>query len=147
VDVVAKRLSVDTAARGAAVGFAGLALFQLVLAAGAPLGRAAWGGAEAHLTTALRAGSALSVAFFVLAAAVVLRRAGYGVRWVPERLARAGAWALVVIMGISAFANLLSQSPWERFLLGPAALVLAALCAVVARAPRSERRHPASNER
>ena len=132
---MAKRLWVRTAAHGAALGFAGLAIFQLVLAAGAPLGHAAWGGADAHLTTALRIGSAVSVAFYVVAAAVVLRRAGHEVPWVSEKLARSGTWALVVIMGLSAMANLLSQSPWERFLLGPTAMVLALLCTVVARAP------------
>ena len=33
----------------AAIGFAGIAIFQLTLAAGAPWGYAAWGGASAHL--------------------------------------------------------------------------------------------------
>lgn len=132
---MAERVSVPTAAHLAALGFAGLALFQLLLAAGAPLGHAAWGGTDTDLTTTLRMGSALSVAFYAVAAGAVLRRAGHEVRWIPEKLARTGTWALVVIMGLSAFANLLSQSPWERFLLGPTAMVLALLCAVVARAP------------
>jgi hypothetical protein len=31
--------------------------------------------------------------------------------------------------------NFASRSPWERFLWGPVALILAALCLVVARSP------------
>jgi hypothetical protein len=132
---MAQESSVRTPAHLAALGFAGLAVFQLLLAAGAPLGHAAWGGAEAELTTALRIGSGVSVAFYVVAAAVVLRRAGHEVRWIPDKLARTGTWALVLILCLSAIGNLVSQSPWERFLLGPTALVLTLLCASVARAP------------
>jgi uncharacterized membrane protein YhhN len=40
---------------------------------------------------------------------------------------------LVVLLTLGTLANLLSQSPWERFLLGPVTFVLAALCFVVAR--------------
>jgi hypothetical protein len=133
--VMAAGSSVRTAAHLAALGFAGLALFQLLLAAGAPLGHAAWGGAEAELTAALRIGSGVSAAFYVVAAAVVLRRAGHEVRWIPDRLSRIGTWVLVVVLGVSAIGNLMSQSPWERLLLGPTALVLTLLCASVARAP------------
>ena len=39
----------------------------------------------------------------------------------------------MVLLTLGALANFLSQSPWERFLLGPVTLVLAALCFVVAR--------------
>ena len=38
----------------AAIGFAGLAIFQTALAAGAPWGHAAWGGEEAQLSAAQR---------------------------------------------------------------------------------------------
>jgi hypothetical protein len=116
-----------------------MAIFQVVLAAGVPLGHAAWGGADAHLSSALRIGSALSAVFYVWAAAVVLRRAGHEVRWVSAKLARRGTWMLVVIFSVATIANFLSQSAWERFLLGPTALVLTVLCAVVARAPAEQR--------
>jgi hypothetical protein len=122
------------AALAASVGFAALAVFQVLLAAGAPLGEAAWGGAtEGRLPTGLRVGSALSVVVYVLAAAVVLRRTGLAARWVPHAVARIGSWVLVVLLTLGALANLLSQSPWERFLLGPVTLVLAGSCLVVAR--------------
>ena len=121
------------AAIGATGGFAGLAVFQLLLAAGAPFGEAAWGGAtEGQLTTGLRVGSALSIVVYTVAAAVILRRAGFRVRGVSRPAARVGSWVLVVLLTLGALANFLSQSPWERLLLGPVTLVLAGLCLVVA---------------
>jgi hypothetical protein len=142
------------AALGAVVGFAGLAVFQLLLAAGAPLGAAAWGGAtEGELPRGLRVGSAISIVADAVAAAVILRRAGFGVTWPSRTTARIGTWVLVVLMTAGTSVNLLSQSPWERFLLGPVTLVLAGLCLVVAlsdtedelrRAPRGPARQPAT---
>jgi hypothetical protein len=119
----------------AAVGFAALAAFQLLLAAGAPLGKAAWGGTtEGQLPTALRVGSALSILVYAVAAALILRRSGLPVRWVSQPVARIGSWVLVALLVLGALANFASQSPWERFVFGPVTLVLAGSCLVVARA-------------
>ncbi len=126
--IVAKRSAV-----AASVGFAGYAVYQLALAAGAPLGRGAWGGTQTELPTSLRLASAVAIVFYGFAASVVLRRAGFRIRWISPTVARIVTWVLVVILTLSAFGNFLSQSPWERFLNGPIALVLAALCLVVAR--------------
>jgi hypothetical protein len=124
-----------SAAVVASVGFFGLAVFQGLLAAGVPWGEAAWGGAnEGRLPTGLRVGSAVSIVVYVLAASVVMKRAGLAARWVPGGVARIGSWVLVALLTLGALANLLSQSPWERFLLGPVTLVLAGSCLVVARA-------------
>ncbi|MFI7062835.1 hypothetical protein ACIBL3_17775 [Kribbella sp. NPDC050124] len=38
-----------------------------------------------------------------------------------------------MLLALGTVANFLSQSPWERFLLGPVTFVLAGLCFVVAR--------------
>jgi hypothetical protein len=123
------------AAIAATVGFAGLAAFQVLLAAGAPFGEAAWGGTtEGQLSTGLRVGSALSIVVYAVAAALILRRSGLPVRGVSQPVARIGSWVLVVLLALGALANFLSQSPWERFLLGPVTLVLAGLCLIVARA-------------
>jgi hypothetical protein len=125
--------AVRTAAVLAAIGFAGIVVFQLALAAGAPWGHAAWGGANAELTTAQRIGSAVAVVFWTAAALVVLGRAGF---WEAGRLARLfrwGTWAVVVLLSLSAVVNVASQSRWENFILGPLSLLLAILCAVVAR--------------
>ena len=124
---------VRTAAVAASVGFIALAAFQVALALGAPLGRAAWGGTHVQLPTGLRIASAIAVGFWVLASLVVLERAGFEVSPLPSTLVRWGAWILVGLLPLGALMNFASQSPWERFLWGPVALILAALCFVVAR--------------
>jgi peptidoglycan/LPS O-acetylase OafA/YrhL len=116
------------ATHAAIIGFSAMLVFQVALAAGAPLGHAAWGGTHAHLSTAQRVGSAISVAFYALAILVVRRRAAGR----TERRYRWATLGLVGILGLSALINAASGSPWERYLLAPVALVLAVLCAVAA---------------
>lgn len=124
-----------TAAIAASVGFLALAGFQLALALGAPLGRAAWGGTHTQLPTGLRIASAFAVGVWVLAALIVLGRAGFSVSPIPSAFARWGTWILVGLLPLGALMNLASSSSWERFLWAPVALILAVLCFVVARSP------------
>ncbi|MGH3084339.1 MAG: hypothetical protein ACRDNP_09825 [Gaiellaceae bacterium] len=124
-----------TAAVVAAIGFAGIALFEVALAAGVPWGHAAWGGAHAHLSTAQRIGGAAAVVVWTAAALIVLGRVGF---WGGGRLAglfRWGTWILAVVSGIGAVLNFASQSRWENLIFGPTGLLLAILCIVVARGP------------
>jgi hypothetical protein len=117
----------------AAIGMIGLALFQVALAAGAPLGRAAWGGTHAgSLPAELRTASAVAVLIWSAAAVVVLRRGGLGLLGVPEPMARWGTWVLFGVLLLGAMMNIASSSPWERYLWGPYALTLAGLCFLVA---------------
>jgi hypothetical protein len=125
------------AAIAAAAGFIGLAAFELALALGAPLGRAAMGGTHTYLPTGLRIVSAVAAVFWPLAALVVLRRGGYRVPLISPRIARAGTWILVGLLSLGVLMNLASASNWERFLQAPIAAILATLCLVVARS-RSE---------
>jgi hypothetical protein len=83
------------AAQAATIGFTAFMVFQAALAAGAPIGDAAWGGAHAHLTAAERFGSAISVFFYLAAIAVVRGRAAGR----KQRRYRWGIWALAVILG------------------------------------------------
>lgn len=124
---------VRRAAAVAATGFVAVSAFQALLAAGIPLGRAAWGGATAELPTTLRTASGFATVFWLTAAAVVLRHGGYHVRWIPERVAKTGTWALVGLLTAGALMNLASSSPWERFGWAPTTTALAALCLTVAR--------------
>ena len=137
--LVARRSAV-----AATVGLGGYAIYQLALAAGAPLGRGAWGGTQTQLPTSLRLASAAAIVVYGLAALVVLRRAGFSIRRISLTVARIGTWVLVVVLTLSALENFLSQSPWERFLNGPVALVLAALCLIVARGAHGTI-HPSSD--
>jgi hypothetical protein len=127
------------AAALAAIGFSSLAIFQAALAAGAPWGHAAWGGADAHLSAGQRGASAVAAVIYVGATLIVLCRAG--IIWHPRSnaaLFRWGTWFFAVAMAIGAVPNFASQSRWENFIFGPLALGLAALCIVVARAATPE---------
>jgi hypothetical protein len=137
------RSSARTPAVAAAIGFLAIAAFQLGLALGAPLGHAAWGGTYTQLPPGLRIASALAVGVWVFAALIVLGRAGGGVVCVPQTFVRRGTWILVGVNLLAALENFVSPSSWERFIWGPVALILAALCLVVARSrlqiPESDR--------
>jgi hypothetical protein len=129
----------EIAAAVAVTGLTALALFQVALASGLQFGHAAWGGASAHLTSAQRIGSAASVAVYAAAVAVILARLGLS-RWPRAHwLLSWFPWFLAVLLALGALANFGSQSPWENYLLGPAAAVLAVACVIVARSPITSR--------
>ncbi len=125
--------SSGAAAVAAAIGFAGIAIFEVALAAGAPLGRAAWGGAHAQLSTAERISSAVAVVVWIAAALIVLGRAGLWSTGKHAALYRRGTWLLVAINAIAALMNFASHSRWENLIFGPTALALVVLCTIVAR--------------
>jgi hypothetical protein len=122
----------ELAALLAAIGFTVIAVFQVVIALGAPLGRAAWGGAHIVLPRNLRVASAVAVVIWVVAALVVLDRAGTSIIDLPDAVTSWGTWALVVVLPIGALMNFASSSPYERFGWGPLALVLAMLTLILA---------------
>ena len=124
-----------TAAVLAAVGFLGIGAFQVALALGAPLGRAAWGGANSVIPPRLRRASAVAAVIWLLAAVVILARAGLIDVPLPPILLVVGAWGLVVLSALGALVNVASSSPWERFGWAPYAAVLAGLSLVVALGP------------
>ena len=118
------------------IAFGVLLAFQLALAAGAPWGRAAWGGRiSGRLPVRLRVASAASSGVYVLAALVVLDRIGRPVVDLPAAVAQWGTWALVVLLVIGAIMNVASSSPYERFGWAPLALATALLCLVIALGP------------
>ena len=116
----------------AATGFLAIATFQAAIAAGAPLGRAAWGGTHVRLHQRLRVASAVAVVVWILAALVALARARFDASPIPFTVSRWAIWVLVVLLPIGALMNAASRSPWERFLWAPVALVLALLCLALA---------------
>ena len=125
--------TVRTTAIAAAVGFLVIAAFQLALALGAPLGRAAWGGAyEGQLPIGLRIASGVAVAVWVFAALIVVGRAGFRVVLLPYGVLRWGTWVLVGLLFVGALMNIASSSGWERFGWGPFSLILGVLCLFVA---------------
>jgi hypothetical protein len=122
----------DWVALVAAVGLAGMATFQTLLAAGLPLGQAAFGGANAVLPARLRAASAISALVFLAAIYVVLARGGLVGIASESAPVRIGIWVFAAIFGLSTVANTASRSRWERFLMAPIGLLLTACCILVA---------------
>jgi hypothetical protein len=74
----------------------------------------------------------VAVVIWILAALIVLGRAGSEVSPFPDAVERRGTWILVGLLPVGALMNVVSSSPWERYLWGPLALVLAVLTLVVA---------------
>lgn len=119
------------AAVAACIILAALAVFQIALIAGAPIGRFAWGGQHDVLPRKLRIGSVTSIVLYALFALVILGRAGL-VTILPEVVTSVGIWVLVVYFALGIVLNGISKSKPERNLMAPVSLVLAALCLVVA---------------
>jgi hypothetical protein len=114
------------------VGFVLVAGFQVALALGAPLGRAAWGGAHHRLPTGLRIASGFSAGLWIVAAWMVLARGGHTGSPFPSAVERVGPWVLFALLALGALMNLASRSKWERFLMSSVAALLAVLCLIVA---------------
>ena len=117
-----------------AVGLLGLmGVFQLALAAGAPLGDMAWGGLHRGvLPGRLRLASVVAgVVVYPLLMVLVMDSAGLGgVEGVPGA-SRTAMWVLAGFMMLGAVMNSVSRSRRER-VWGPVSLVIAVCCAVVA---------------
>ena len=64
----------------------GLICFQLLLAAGLPLGRYAWGGAHQVLPRSLRIGSVVATFIYLLSAMIILEAASVRVHGRAQRL-------------------------------------------------------------
>jgi len=109
-----------------------LGVFQLTLAAGAPLGRLAWGGGHERLPTAFRIGSLISILVYAVFATLILERAGLIAVLPAREIARVGAWIIAGYMGLGIVMNAISRSLPERLVMTPVALVLSVSAALVA---------------
>jgi hypothetical protein len=109
-----------------------LGLFQLALAAGAPLGRFAWGGGQEQLTTPYRIGSIISILIYAVFAVIAAERAGFVTLLPAPDIARIGVWVITGYMALGIFMNAISRSKPERRVMTPVALVLFATSLVVA---------------
>ena len=104
--------------------------FQLLLAAGLPLGSYAWGGAHRVLPRPLRIGSVVATLIYSVAAVTILDAANV-VDLIASDITRAAVTVLAVFFGIGVVMNAISRSEKERRM-AFVALALSALCAIVA---------------
>ena len=110
---------------------AALAVFQLALALGAPLGRFAWGGAHRVLPARLRIGSLVSIVIYAVIAVLALDRAGL-IDVVPDGVSIVGMWIVFGYFVLGIVMNALSRSKPERYTMTPVVTVLAVLSLLVA---------------
>lgn len=116
----------------ASIVLAAVALFQLALAGGAPLGIAAWGGRHRVLPAGLRTGSLVAAVVLTMAAWVVLARAALVAPGPDSTAIRVATWVLGALFVLNTLGNLASKSKLERAIMTPATIVLAGCFVVVA---------------
>jgi hypothetical protein len=108
---------------------AGVMLFQLALALGAPWGAYAMGGAfPGVFPPAMRVAALVQIAVLGVVALVILARAGLILpAW--RRASRWLAWVVVGLLAVGTILNLITPSRMERLIWAPvaAALFLSAL--------------------
>ncbi|MCY7289538.1 MAG: hypothetical protein LH624_15165 [Cryobacterium sp.] len=90
-----------------------LAAFQLLLAAGLPFGRFAWGGQHPVLPPRLRVGSALAVVTYAIFAFIALERVDITNVFTDPLVAVIAAWAIAGYLMLSVLPNLASKSAEE----------------------------------
>ena len=108
-----------------------LAVFQLALALGAPLGRFAWGGQHRVLPTRLRIGSLVSIVIYGLVAVLALDKVGL-IDVVPDVVSDIGMWVVFAYFVLGIPLNAISRSKPERYTMTPVVAVLAVLSLLVA---------------
>jgi len=110
----------------------GLAIFQVALAAGAPIGRFAWGGQHDVLPPRLRIGSVVSILLYGLFALVLLDRAELVAVFGSDPFVQIATWVLFGYFALGILMNGISRSKSERNVMVPVTLVLAALTLYIA---------------
>ncbi|MQB02440.1 MAG: hypothetical protein GEU78_19875 [Actinobacteria bacterium] len=121
------------AAIAAVILLGGVVMFQVALALGAPLGRAAWGGQHGGvLPKRLRIASGAAVVVYsviilaILASADLIDAGG----WIPGA-GRPVMWTLTGLFTLGGLANLASRSKIERYW-AAVSFAIAGCCAIIA---------------
>ncbi|MBG6215153.1 MAG: hypothetical protein LH475_00300 [Cryobacterium sp.] len=109
-----------------------LAVLQLLLLVGMPLGRLAWGGQQDRLTPRLRVAAGFSILIYVVFAATALARAQVITTPIPNPINVIAMWIITGYLILSVLPNLASKSPHERRLMTFVSAVLAILALAIA---------------
>lgn len=108
-----------------------LALFQLGLAFGAPLGAFAWGGQHRVLPARLRIGSAVSILVYGLIVVIAWDRVG-AVDLFGESFSAVAMWVICAYFALGIVMNAISRSKPERYTMVPVSVLLAGLSFLIA---------------
>lgn len=109
-----------------------LAVFQIALVAGAPIGRLAWGGRDRVLDARKRVGSVVAVVLYAGFALLALTRARVlfdAAQALPVVIAM---WVVLGYLVLGVLLNAISRSRPERYVMTPVSLLLAILALVIA---------------
>jgi len=109
-----------------------LAIFQLALIAGAPLGHFAWGGADRILPPGKRRGSVLAIVIYAVIAWVMLMKADALPAVLPMGVVTVAAWVFTVYFASGIVLNAISRRREERFAMTPVAALLTVLSFMIA---------------
>jgi hypothetical protein len=104
-----------------------LAVFQVLLIAGLPLGRFAWGGQHVVLPPRLRVGSGVSIVLYAVFAWVALERTEATDVLPGDGFVIIATWVLAGYFLLGTVMNAISRSKPERLTMTPVSLVLAVL--------------------
>lgn len=108
-----------------------LAVFQLALAFGAPLGRFAWGGQHRVLPARLRIGSAVSILIYALIDVIAWDRVG-AVDVFPAPFSEIAMWVIFGYFTLGILMNAVSRSKPERYMMVPVSVALSVLSFLIA---------------
>lgn len=109
-----------------------LAIFQVALSLGAPLGRFAWGGQHRILPMRLRIGSVISIFIYTIIAILILSKAQIMHLQLVDTVVNIGSWIIAGYFTLGVIMNGISRSKAERNLMTPVALALSATTLIVA---------------
>ena len=109
-------------------------VLQVLLAAGLPLGQAAWRGQYRVLPRALRWASLATVGVLGLAAWVVLARAGLVAPGAEAVAVQVATWVFAGFFCLNTLGNIASQSRVERYAMTPVTVLLV-ICFIVVALP------------
>lgn len=110
---------------------AAIAVMQVLVASGLPLGRFVWGGAHRVLPRRFRIGSAVSVVVYAGFAALLLSRSGV-LPGGDSVFVVVLAWVLFAYFTFGILLNGISRSRAERFTMTPICVVLAVTTFIIA---------------
>lgn len=109
-----------------------VAILQISLVFGAPLGHFAWGGTHKVLPAKLKIGSAVSIVIYAIMASFIASKSGLWPIISNETVLQTGLWIFAIYLTFGVFLNAISRSKQERNLMTPLALILAICFWVVA---------------
>lgn len=108
-----------------------LALLQVALVLGAPLGHFAWGGQDRVLPARKRIGSVVSILIYGLMAVVAWDRVG-AISIFPDLFSQIAMWVIFAYSVLGILMNAISRSKPERYTMVPVSIALSVLSFLIA---------------